>query len=167
MNKIIIVTIIVVIAAGGAGYYLSLDQDRGDTVKGIFPTPTPTLTPTSTPMPTATPAPASTTISTSAPKPTATSNAGQVKEFMVSGSPFKFSLNEIKVKKGDTVKIVYTNEGGTHDWVIDEFSARTKVLQAGQTETIQFVADKTGTFEYYCSVGSHRQMGMKGNLTVE
>jgi len=91
----------------------------------------------------------------------------QTKEFMVSGSPFKFSVSEIRVKKGDTVRIVFTNEQGMHDWVVDAFSARTKVLQAGQTETIEFIADKIGTFEYYCSVGNHRQVGMKGNLIVE
>ncbi|MEY4731380.1 MAG: hypothetical protein RL681_326, partial [Candidatus Parcubacteria bacterium] len=46
------------------------------------------------------------------------------------------------------------------------FNAATKVLTDGQSETIEFVANKAGTFEYYCSVGSHRQMGMKGTLTV-
>ena len=91
----------------------------------------------------------------------------QVKEFKVSGTPFKFSVEEIRVKQGDTVRIVFTNEEGLHDWVIDEFSARTKQLKVGESETIEFVADKTGTFEYYCSVGTHRAMGMVGNLIVE
>ena len=96
-----------------------------------------------------------------------TTTTAQVKEFKISGSPFKFSMNEIKVKKGDTVRIVFTNVEGVHDWVIDEFNAATKQLKAGESETIEFVADKAGTFEYYCSVGSHRAMGMKGNLIVE
>lgn len=91
----------------------------------------------------------------------------QVREFTVVATPFKFDVTEIKVKKGDTVRIVFKNEGGMHDWVVDEFNARTKQLQAGQTETIEFVADKVGTFEYYCSVMQHRQMGMVGKLIVE
>lgn len=91
---------------------------------------------------------------------------GTVKEFVVTGSNMKFDVTNISVNKGDTVKIVFKNAQGMHDWVIDEFNARTKVLPAGQSETITFVADKTGTFEYYCSVGSHREMGMKGTLTV-
>ena len=33
--------------------------------------------------------------------------------------------------------------------------------------TAEFTADKVGSFEYYCSVGSHRSMGMKGVLKVE
>lgn len=92
---------------------------------------------------------------------------GNVKEVSVAGSPFKFDPATITVKKGDTVRIKFTNVAGMHDWVIDEFNARTKVLtQADATETIEFVADKAGSFEYYCSVGNHRAMGMKGTLVV-
>lgn len=96
-----------------------------------------------------------------------TSTEASVKEFAVSGNNFSFSLKEIKVKKGDTVRIVFTNQDGFHDWVIDEFNAKTNKIGAGKTETITFVADKVGTFEYYCSVGSHRANGMKGSLIVE
>lgn len=89
--------------------------------------------------------------------------------FEVGGFEFGYSLDEIKVKEGETVKIVFTNTGEMpHDFVLDEFDgARTKVLQPGEEETIEFVADKVGTFEYYCSVGSHREKGMVGNLIVE
>lgn len=90
-----------------------------------------------------------------------------VKEVVVEGSAFKFMPAEIKVKKGQTVKIVFKNTGGMHDFVVDEFKAKTKIIKANETDTIQFVADKAGTFEYYCSVGNHRAMGMKGNLIVE
>jgi plastocyanin len=93
--------------------------------------------------------------------------AGAVKTFNVEANNFKYSVSEIKVKKGETVKIVFKNVEGFHDWVVDEFSAKTKQLKAGESETIEFVADKSGSFEYYCSVGSHRQMGMKGKLIVE
>lgn len=93
--------------------------------------------------------------------------AADVKEVMVEGSPFKFVPTEIKVKKGQTVKVIFKNVAGMHDFVVDEFKARTKVIKASETDTIQFVADKAGTFEYYCSVGNHRAMGMKGNLIVE
>lgn len=97
---------------------------------------------------------------------TDTASAENVKEFKVTGSPFKFDPSSITVKKGDTVRIVFTNAEGFHDWVLDEFNARTKQLQAGQSETIEFVADKVGEFEYYCSVGNHRAQGMVGTLTV-
>lgn len=97
---------------------------------------------------------------------TETTASGTVKEFTVTGSNFKFAPTTMTVKKGDTVSITFVNSGGMHDFVIDEFNARTKVIQGGAQETITFVADKAGSFEYYCSVGEHRQMGMKGTLTV-
>jgi nitrite reductase (NO-forming) len=40
-------------------------------------------------------------------------------------------------------------------------------VNGGETTSVEFVADKTGTFEYYCSVGAHRAMGMTGSLVVE
>ena len=90
-----------------------------------------------------------------------------VKEFVVEGSNFKFSLSEMKVKKGETVRVVFKNVEGMHDWVVNEFDAKTSVINGGEEETIEFVADKAGTYEYYCSVGQHRKMGMVGKLIVE
>lgn len=95
------------------------------------------------------------------------SPSGQVREFTLTAKPYSFTPAEISVNKGDTVKITLSNIEGFHDWVIDEFNARTERINAGQTATVQFVADKAGTFEFYCSVGNHRQMGMKGNLIVK
>ncbi len=99
--------------------------------------------------------------------PTTPSTQAAVKEFTVQGSSFSFAPSTMRVNKGDLVRVTFKNQGGTHDWVIDEFNTRTNVLKSGESQTVEFVADKTGSFEYYCSVGTHRQMGMKGTLTVE
>ncbi|MDP2641906.1 MAG: cupredoxin domain-containing protein [bacterium] len=89
-----------------------------------------------------------------------------IKEFVVDASSFKFSPANITVDNGDTVQITVKNIGGVHDLKIDEFNAATRTLNSGEEQTITFVADKTGTFEYYCSIGSHRAMGMVGTLVV-
>ncbi|MFZ2555589.1 MAG: cupredoxin domain-containing protein [Minisyncoccia bacterium] len=89
------------------------------------------------------------------------------KEFTVTGKNFSFSPGNLTVKKGDRVKITFVNDAGTHDLVVDGYEARTQIIKGGARETIEFVADKAGSFEYYCSVGSHRQMGMKGTLIVQ
>lgn len=100
--------------------------------------------------------------------PGSATQTGEVKEFTVDSFEMGFSLKTITVKKGDTVKITLTNSGKyTHDWVVDELSARTKVIKNGETDSITFVADKVGTYEYYCSVMTHRQQGMVGTLIVE
>ncbi len=106
------------------------------------------------------------TPTSSSPTP-ASNQASTVKEFTIDNDRLSFKPATLTVNKGDTVKITFRNTGGTHDLRIDEFSgAATKILSAGQTETITFVADKAGSFEYYCSVGSHRAQGMWGTLTV-
>lgn len=90
----------------------------------------------------------------------------EVKEFTVTGENFKFSPTEITVNRGERVRLTFRSVGGTHDWRLDEFNAATNVLPANQEQTIEFTADQSGTFEYYCSVGNHRAMGMVGNFTV-
>ncbi len=89
------------------------------------------------------------------------------KEIVIVGSNFKFDVTEIRVKKGDTVEITLKSEGGPHDFKIDELSVATEIVNPGEIQSVQFVANQVGQFEYYCSVGNHRQMGMKGMLIVE
>lgn len=98
--------------------------------------------------------------------PNQISPQSQVKEFTITGQNFSFTPNKITVNKGDTVKITFKNNEGMHDFVIDQFNVRTNLVKAGGQQTIQFIADTAGVFEFYCSVGSHRQMGMKGSLEV-
>lgn len=98
---------------------------------------------------------------------TSVTTTSEVKSFVVTGKNFSFLPSTIKVKKGDTVKITFKNEGGNHDLKIDEFNVATKLVISGAEETVTFIASKTGSFEYYCSVGNHRAMGMKGILVVE
>lgn len=107
----------------------------------------------------------STTVDVKVPKPVVP--AATVKAFIVTGSNFTFDKTSLTVKKGDVVKITFVNAEGFHDWRIDEFNVATDKLSAGAQATVQFTASKTGSFEYYCSVGTHRAMGMKGTLTVE
>ena len=95
-----------------------------------------------------------------------TGQSGPVKEIEVSSTGLRFSPNEIRVNLGDTLRITYRNGGGRHDWVIDEFDAATPVIAGGQSATVEFVADRAGTFEFYCSVGGHRAAGMVGALVV-
>jgi nitrosocyanin len=91
-----------------------------------------------------------------------------VKEFTVDGFEFGYDQKTLTVKKGDTVTIKLTNSGKMpHDWVVDEFNAKSKEIKNGEMDSITFVADKAGTFEFYCSVGSHRAMGMVGSLVVQ
>lgn len=98
---------------------------------------------------------------------TQSSTATKEKTFNLTGGNFYFTPNKITVNKGDKVTIIFTSNGGVHDFVIDEFQAKTALVMTGKTAQVSFVADKTGTFQFYCSVGQHRQLGMVGALIVK
>jgi len=91
--------------------------------------------------------------------------------FALTGENFKFMMDGIEsptltVKEGDLVMIEFSSIGGFHDFVIDEFNVATERVNTGGSTTVEFTADKKRTFEYYCSVGSHRANGMFGKLIV-
>ncbi len=92
---------------------------------------------------------------------------GEVKEFTVEGSEFKFSPDSITVNKGDRVKVTFKNVGSArHDFVIPELGVSTRVIPGGSTETVEFIAGKSGTFAFYCSVPGHRPAGMEGQISI-
>jgi heme/copper-type cytochrome/quinol oxidase subunit 2 len=92
-----------------------------------------------------------------------------IKEFVMSAYYDEkgkwFSLNEIVVKKGDTVRVHITNTAGMHDFTIDELGIK-KELPLDQEVVVEFVADKVGDFVYYCSMPGHRVGGQWGTLRV-
>lgn len=77
-----------------------------------------------------------------------------------------FSLKEMRVKKGDLVRVHATNTKGMHDFVIDEFGIK-KELPMNEEVTFEFTADTTGEFVFYCSKPGHRAKGQWGTLIVE
>ena len=73
----------------------------------------------------------------------------------------------IHVIKGELVSIHVINEDketqSQQDLNIDEFNVHTKKLNYFQAQTINFIADKIGTFKYYSTI--HPEM--KGTIVVE
>lgn len=96
-----------------------------------------------------------------------TGSASQAVVINLEAGSFYFKPNVIKVKKGDTVKVIVSSKDMMHDFNIDEFNVHMPIVKSGNTGTVEFVASKAGTFEFYCSVGEHRKMGQVGTLTVE
>src|SRR3989344_8556954 len=52
----------------------------------------------------------------------------------VSAKNFEFTPKEIRVKKGNKVRIEFKSESGFHDWVVDEFNAKTKRVNTGESD---------------------------------
>jgi len=103
---------------------------------------------------------------TGKPEAEGTEGAG-MRVINVEGENFSFIPNEIRVKVGEKVKVVFTSNDMTHDFVVDELNIRTPITQAGDTAEVEFSADTPGEYEFYCSVGQHRANGMFGTLIVE
>ena len=78
-------------------------------------------------------------------------------EYAVFVELHRWSPNTIVVNKGDTVVLKVTNpRGNYHSFSIPEFGVSTSMLDPrGGTETVEFVADKTGTFTFSCEVPYH------------
>ena len=86
---------------------------------------------------------------------------GDIKIITIDAVRWQYTPETITLKKGDKVKIVINNEDTKHGIVIPE-------LGISGVESVEFTADKTGTFEFkcptYCGEG-HREM--KGTLIIE
>lgn len=90
-----------------------------------------------------------------------------VKEFTLNAGSFYYDPQVIRVKEGDTVRIVMYSLSMVHDLVIDELGVRSPMVKAGESGVVEFVASRKGTFEFYCSVGTHRSQGQVGTLIIE
>lgn len=98
---------------------------------------------------------------------TSTTTLSEVSSFTVTGKNFSFSPSSITVKKGDRVRVTLQSVDGVHDFRIDQFGVATPQVGDGKSTVVEFTANVAGSFEYYCSIGNHRAMGMKGTLIVK
>ncbi len=77
----------------------------------------------------------------------------------------QYSLKDIEVKKGDRVRIKIMVTSGMHDFKIDEYGVYADT-QMNKESVVEFVADKTGEFVYYCTKPGHRENGHWGTIKV-
>ena len=76
---------------------------------------------------------------------------------------------KLKAKVGDTIEItISSGEGAQHDIVIPDLNvASAKFDRSTGATKVRFKVTKAGSFEYYCTIAGHRQIGMEGKLEVE
>lgn len=92
---------------------------------------------------------------------------GNIKEFNVRSFNWNFSPATIEVSAGDKVILHVTTDDIDHGLAINEFLVN-KRIQPGQTTEIEFMANKRGTFDIYCSVPcGEGHLSMKGKLVVK
>lgn len=93
--------------------------------------------------------------------------SGEFREFKMTAKQFEFSPSTIEVSKGDKVRLVVTSTDVPHGIAIREYGINEQ-LAVGKPVTIEFTADKEGTFTAYCSVACGAgHSSMKGKLIVK
>jgi uncharacterized cupredoxin-like copper-binding protein len=88
----------------------------------------------------------------------------------LSATDFKFTPSDPSVKSGE-VTFKMTNDGQTtHSLEIEDVNGQDVELEGdvspGQSGTLTANL-KPGTYEFYCPVDNHKEMGMEGEITVK
>lgn len=90
-----------------------------------------------------------------------------VKSFSLIAKQWAFEPATITVKKGDRVKLSIKSTDVAHGFSLPAFNIKER-LEPNQMVNVEFVADKSGTFPFVCSVACGSGHGaMKGSLIVE
>lgn len=92
----------------------------------------------------------------------------EIRDIAVSSTEFTFNPSSIALTEGERVRVVFTNAGSApHDFSIEGLGIKTRVIGAGQTDSVEFTVPASGNYTFFCSVAGHRQAGMEGSLSVE
>jgi cytochrome c oxidase subunit 2 len=85
----------------------------------------------------------------------------------IKASRYKFSPDPIVVKLGEKVRLVLTSTDVAHGLSLPPF--RVNIIAApGQAKTVEFIADKKGTFHAHCSIYcGPGHAGMHATLIVQ
>src|SRR3954471_4687198 len=88
----------------------------------------------------------------------------------LTATDFKFDPSEPSVKSGNVTFNLKNDGQVTHSLEIEDVNGEDKELEGdvspGSNGTLA-VNLKPGTYEFYCPVDSHKQMGMTGEITVK
>lgn len=87
-------------------------------------------------------------------------------ELEIIARDFLFNQSTIEVKKDQKVRLNFSVASGRHNFSIDEFGVNSPAITEGEQVSLEFTPDRTGEFGFYCNIGNHRAMGMKGKLIV-
>jgi plastocyanin len=88
----------------------------------------------------------------------------------LTATDFKFDSSEPSVKSGNVTFNLKNDGQVTHSLEIEDVNGEDQELEGdvspGSNGTLA-VNLKPGTYEFYCPVDSHKQMGMTGEITVK
>jgi nitrite reductase (NO-forming) len=84
----------------------------------------------------------------------------------VAATEFTFRPLEIEVKAGEVINLRLVNQGAAaHDITVPGLGLWI-AAPVGQAVTGAVRVDRSGTYEFFCSVPGHREAGMVGRIVV-
>ncbi len=95
---------------------------------------------------------------------------GEIKEITIRlpKNTWSFEPEEVVVKKGDTVKLIFINEDEyDHGVGIDAYGVSQRIPARSRLEVPPFVATKAGTFTFLCSVSCGDSSMLPGGVVAE
>ncbi|HIH31754.1 TPA: hypothetical protein HA235_03540 [Candidatus Woesearchaeota archaeon] len=104
---------------------------------------------------------------TTQPNTTTNTQTNNIKTINIVGYNFGFDVTGPQINKGDNVKIIFSVTSGTHGLAIPGLNVDTAPISPGQEKVLEFTADKSGTYDFYCNTycgSGHREM--TGTLVI-
>lgn len=94
-----------------------------------------------------------------------------VQTIQISEKEYSLTPSTVNLAKTGTYEFEVTNDGQiTHSFKIEESEGGPEVeagdVSPGETKTVRFTFDRTGSFEMYCPIPGHEEQGMKGTIAV-
>ena len=98
----------------------------------------------------------------------ATSGASSQETFSISESDFTLTPATVTIDAPGTYTFEATNDGGVdHALEIEGSGIEEETETIGPGESASVTVDlESGTYEMYCPIGNHRDLGMSGEVTV-
>jgi plastocyanin len=94
--------------------------------------------------------------------------AGETQQITATEADFSISLGSTDLTAGDYEIQVVNDGGATHDLVVEKDGAdvaKSDTIAPGDTGSFS-VSLEPGEYVFYCSIGTHRAMGMEVTVTV-
>lgn len=88
------------------------------------------------------------------------------REFTITARDFRFTPDRIEVMQDDLVKLTVRSEDIAYSLTIDDYRVSRRIPAGGST-TLEFRADRAGTFPFYSNLTSDpRHAQARGSLVV-
>jgi plastocyanin len=97
-----------------------------------------------------------------------TTNGTSSQTFSISESDFGLTPSTVTIDAPGTYTFEATNDGGVdHSLEIEGNGVEEETETIGPGESASVTVDlETGTYEMYCPISNHRELGMAGEVTV-